>query len=186
MNKVFFSIRKLFRDLWHGFFRYIPGAAGILLRRIIYKNYFYKMGRKVTIQEAVKIKWGEKLSLGDNVVVNEFCWIEASGGVEIGNNVWIAPRTSIISFSHEHTLQCHINDSAISKYGNGKQYGKIIIEDNVWIGAHSIILKGVTIGEGSVIGAGSVILQDVPKFTVVAGVPAKIIKKVDKEAFFAG
>lgn len=184
MKKVQLFKKELF-NLWHGCFRYISGATGIFLRRIIYRKAFKKVGRHVTIQEAVVIKWAKNLSIGNNVSINEFCWIEASGGIEIGDNVWIAPKASLISFSHKHALKYHMNTSGTSRYGKGKEYGKIVIEDNVWIGAHSIILKGVHIGEGSIIGAGSVVLEDVPKFTVVAGVPAKYLKDVDKEMFFA-
>jgi len=61
----------------------------------------------------------------------------------------------------------------------GDKEGKIIIQDDAWIGAGAIILPNVTIGKGAVVGAGAVVTKDVPPYTVVAGVPAKEIKKLD-------
>lgn len=181
IKKMCIEIIKIFRELMIGLFRYIPSGIGVILRRIIYRPFLKQMGKKVKIQEAVKIKWPERLSIGNRSSINEFCWIESSGGVSIGNNVWIAPRVSIVSFQHKHTLYYH--ECSHDFTGGGKILNKIVIEDNVWIGAHSIILSGVTVGEGCIVGAGSVVTHDVPPYSIVAGVPARVIKKINIEEF---
>jgi acetyltransferase-like isoleucine patch superfamily enzyme len=92
------------------------------------------------------------------------------GGIKIGNNVLIGPYSQLYSVDHGHK----------GKKPNHRQrsiYSKIIIEDEVWIGANSIILKGVKIGKGAVIGAGSIVTKNVSPYTIYAGNPAKFIKK---------
>ena len=92
--------------------------------------------------------------------------------ITIGSRVTIAPRSTIVVSSGP-------NNSKLKNIYNRK-IGMIIIEDDVWIGTGVIILPGVTIGQMSVIGAGSVVTKDVPEYTVVAGIPAKMMKKVEK------
>jgi acetyltransferase-like isoleucine patch superfamily enzyme len=95
--------------------------------------------------------------------------ISARHSVIIGNNVRIAPYTIILD-SDFHDVNDH--------FAEGKS-GDIVIEDNVWIATRSTILKGVTIGKGSVVAAGSVVTRNVPPGTIVAGVPAKVIKQLN-------
>jgi acetyltransferase-like isoleucine patch superfamily enzyme len=94
--------------------------------------------------------------------------IAVAGNVTIGKYVRIAPYTLILD-SDFHDVQDHTAE--------GKK-GSIVIGDNVWIASRATILKGVTIGEGSVIAAGSVVTKDVPPYCVAAGVPAKVIKRL--------
>lgn len=108
---------------------------------------------------------GAEMSIGKNSRING-AMITATRKVVIGENVRIAPFTVIID-SDFHDIGDHFKDV------EGDQ---ITIEDNVWIATRSTILKGVTIGEGAVVAAGSVVVKDVPPYTVVGGVPAKVIK----------
>ncbi|HEY9049612.1 MAG TPA: acyltransferase [Ohtaekwangia sp.] len=94
--------------------------------------------------------------------------IAVAGNVTIGKFVRIAPYTLILD-SDFHDLADH---TAEGKKGN------IVIEDHVWVASRVTILKGVTVGEGSVIAAGAVVTKDVPPYSVVAGVPAKVIKRI--------
>ncbi|HEY9006141.1 acyltransferase [Ohtaekwangia sp.] len=94
--------------------------------------------------------------------------IAVAGNITIGKFVRIAPYTLILD-SDFHDLSDHTAE--------GKR-GDIVIEDHVWIASRATILKGVTIGEGSVIAAGAVVTKDVPAYSVVAGVPAKVIKRI--------
>jgi acetyltransferase-like isoleucine patch superfamily enzyme len=94
--------------------------------------------------------------------------IAVAGNVTIGKFVRIAPYTLILD-SDFHDVHNHT--------GEGKK-GNIVIGDNVWIASRATILKGVTIGEGAVIAAGSVVTKDVPPYCVAAGVPAKVIKRL--------
>lgn len=107
------------------------------------------------------------LTIGNNSRVNG-AMISASEKIEIGDNVRIAPF-SIIMDSDYHDLNNHFADV---------KGLPIIIKNNVWIATRATILKGVTIGEGAVVAAGAVVVKDVDPYTVVAGVPAKIIKNL--------
>ena len=96
-----------------------------------------------------------KLSFGRSCYVNRNCCIVARKGINIGNNVTIGPNCCI--YDHNHDLR---------KFG-GYNSEEIIIKDNVWIGAGCIILMGVTIGENSVIAAGTVVTHNVPDNTIL-------------------
>lgn len=114
--------------------------------------------------------YGGYITIGENCTVNSFSHISGNGGVEIGNNVLIATQCVIISANHNFD-NC---DIPISQQGETKD--KIVIEDDCWLGAGVKVLAGVTIHKGSVIGAGTVVTHDVPEYSVVVGVPGKIIR----------
>jgi acetyltransferase-like isoleucine patch superfamily enzyme len=117
---------------------------------------------------------GAKIIIGNDVGISGSS-ISASTTVTIGNHVLIGSGC-IISDSDAHPIK------AEDRIDPAKTVSRpIIIEDDVFIGARSIILKGVKIGKGSVVGAGSVVTKDVPSFCVVAGNPAKIVKYLEHE-----
>lgn len=161
------------RDFILGCLRMCPSSIGVALRMIAYKLVMSKNSRGggVRIAEYVTIKFPENITVGNNVSFNEYDWIDGNGGLEIGNYVSIGPHTSIVTFSHGH------NDLSIPIKMQKKELKKVTIEDNVWIGAGVTITCGVRIGTGSIIGAGSVVLKDVEPYSIVAGVPAKVIGK---------
>ena len=118
---------------------------------------------------------GGRIKIGANCLIKPFSWIHGLGGVIIGDYVIIAGGSAIVAQTHVHSnLSTPI--ALQGEHGEG-----IIIEDNVWIGAEVKVLDGVTIGTGSIIGAGAVVTKDIPPFSVAVGVPAKIIKnrKID-------
>lgn len=119
----------------------------------------------------------KKLVIGNNVQINDYVHIGVVEKVIIGNNVLIASKVLIID--HNHGSYNNLNSSSPDLVpAERKLISKsIVIEDNVWIGELACILPGVTVGKGSVIGAGAVITRDVPKYSVMAGNPAKIIKQ---------
>ena len=137
-----------------------------------------KLGNRVTIGKYAIIRpsniyggpIGEGLTMGDNSNIGPYNYIGCSGKITIGNNVMLAPRVSIYAENHvfEHP-EILIRDQGVEKK-------EVIIEDDCWIAANSILLAGVTIGKGSVVAAGSVVTENVPPYSVVAGVPAKWIK----------
>jgi acetyltransferase-like isoleucine patch superfamily enzyme len=113
-----------------------------------------------------------ELIIGDNTSINYWTEISVEQRVEIGISCQIAGETKIFD-----------NNSHSIYYQNGRHMTKddvapVKIEDHVWIGMRSIILKGVTIGKGAVVAAGSVVTKDVPPMTVVGGNPARILKKI--------
>jgi len=94
--------------------------------------------------------------------------------ITIGNNVLIGPNVVISSASHNVDYRIRNRDNDMDITG-----APVVIEDNVWIGANVTVMPGVTIGRHSVVGAGSVVTRDVPPDTIVAGVPAKVVRKLD-------
>jgi len=114
---------------------------------------------------------GVGLQIGNNSAVGAYSFIGAQGGIEIGDNVIMGPRVGI--YSENHIYQ----DLDKPIYLQGETRQGIIIESDCWIGSGAIILDGVHIGRGCVVAAGSVVSKDVPAYTVIAGVPARIVKE---------
>ena len=110
------------------------------------------------------------IAIGNNCTVHAFCVLLGEGGIRVGNDVRIAPSTVIASANHTFLRR----DIPIWKQ-DMKALG-ITIGDDVWIGANCTILDGVTIGNGAIIAAGAVVTRDVEEFSIVGGVPAKLIK----------
>jgi len=111
-------------------------------------------------------KIGKNVGIGHRVYIEETVpWL-----VEIGDNVVIGPRTTITAQDGSY----HRSNSK-----NPKLYKKVIIEDNVYIGAGVNIIRGVTIGKNSIIGAGSVVIHSIPPNSLAVGNPARVIKSVD-------
>lgn len=129
-------------------------------------------GERVIVFPYVIIKNCENLCVGNNVSIHEFTYIDSFGGVPIGNGVAISHNVSIISFDHD------ISNINYNHKDSGSISVKVSIEDNVWLGAGSRILKDVTIRTGSVVGAGFVVTKDCPAYTVFCGVPAKPVKSM--------
>lgn len=112
--------------------------------------------------------FGKNIIVGKNVFINHACTFMDRGGITIGDNVLIAPKVNLITTNHP--LDPHLRRATISK--------PIIIGDNVWIGTNATIMPNITIAENSIVAAGAVVTKDVPPNTIVAGVPAKIIKNL--------
>lgn len=114
------------------------------------------------------------LTIGDGTYIGESNNIRAAGGsISIGNNCLISQQVSIIATDHG------INKDQLMKSQKWVKKGDIVIGDDVWIGCSSQILSGVTIGNGAVIAAGSLVNKDVEPYSIVAGIPAKFIKYRD-------
>lgn len=110
------------------------------------------------------------VSIGRRSQINPYTVIYGGSGVTIGENVMIAPHCVLAAGNHDHRqLDQPMRDApSISR-------GPIVIEDDAWVGAHCTITDGVTIGRGAVVGANSVVTRDVAPYTIVAGVPARVI-----------
>jgi acetyltransferase-like isoleucine patch superfamily enzyme len=141
-------------------------------------KYGIKIGNNVTILDNTIIECtgvirnlGDGLILGNNVGISQNCFIQVRGKVEIENNVILGPYVSI--FSENHNFENP--DLPVNMQGETRKGVKI--EDGVWLGAHSTILDGVTVGNNSIVAAGSVVTKDVAPYTVVGGIPAKLIKR---------
>ncbi|MCL4262481.1 MAG: acyltransferase [Anaerolineae bacterium] len=113
---------------------------------------------------------GVGLRIGNNSAVGAYSFIGAQGGIEIGDNVIMGPRVNLHAENHIY------EDLGLPIRLQGETRQGIIVEDDCWIGSGTIILDGVHIKQGCVIAAGSVVTKDIPAYSVVAGVPARIIK----------
>jgi maltose O-acetyltransferase len=116
--------------------------------------------------------YGKNTYLGDNVFINYMCTILDNNEVRIGNHVMIGPAVQIYTAAHDLQAETRIQGWEIAK--------KIIIADNVWIGGGAILLPGVKIGRNAVVGSGAVVTRDVEANSVVAGNPARMIRKIEK------
>ncbi|MFD1554816.1 DapH/DapD/GlmU-related protein [Paraburkholderia silviterrae] len=112
---------------------------------------------------------GVDIRVGRNVFINQNCTFYDLGGIDIADEVMIGPNVSLITSGHPIEP---------SQRRNGVIAKPIVIERNVWIAAGAIIIGGVTVGENSVVAAGSVVARDVPPNTLVAGNPAKVIRSI--------
>lgn len=144
---------KHFRRIFLNFYHDVNIAKGVP----IYSGFYWWKGM---------LRIGEGSSIGFD---NHF---DCRRGIEIGRNVDTATNVMIWSLHHDY------NDANFCVKG-----GKVIIEDYVWLGSRCMILPGVTIGEGAVVAAGAVVCKDVEPYTVVGGVPAKVIARRDKKDY---
>lgn len=115
--------------------------------------------------------YGGRIAIGKNVGINPYCVIYGMGGVTIGDDVMIATSCVIVSANHNYErTDIPMNLQGVNCKG-------VRIGNDVWLGARVVVLDGVEIGDGSIIGAGSVVSKRVPPFSIAAGVPARVIKK---------
>lgn len=196
-------------------FNNFPGALGIFLRNIFFPLLFKKVGKNVSFGKNLTIRHPGKISIENDVVIDDNCMLDAKGinnegiiikegvyigrnsilsckngniilhkntnigfnceifsasKVEIGQNTLIAAYVYIIGGDHKYNLA----DKPISEQGRVSK--GITIENSCWLGAKSMILDGVKIGNDSIIGAGAVVNTDIPPFAIAVGIPAKAVK----------
>ena len=129
-----------------------------------------KIGRNTILNMTQYIISPEKIYIGKNTHINQGCLIDGRGGIYIGDNVSISHNVTIMTGSHDSN----------SKYFANKHL-PISIKDYVWIGTNATILQNVTLEEGCVVAAGAVVTKNFPPYSIIAGVPAKIIGERSKE-----
>jgi acetyltransferase-like isoleucine patch superfamily enzyme len=112
---------------------------------------------------------GLSIRVGRNVFINQGCTLNDIGGIEIGDDVLIGPRVSLITSGHPLDPNQRRRQIVAAP---------IVIQRNVWLGAGATVLQGVTVGEDSVVAAGAVVTRDVPSGTLVAGVPAQVVRPI--------
>ncbi|EGQ9221188.1 sugar O-acetyltransferase [Vibrio parahaemolyticus] len=137
------------------------------------------VGDNCYIEPPLRANWGRHTYLGDNVYANFNLTLVDDTYIYIGNSVMIGPNVTIATAGHpiEPDLRREVAQFNIPVH----------IEDNVWIGANSVVLPGVTIGENSVIGAGSVVTKDIPSNVVAVGNPCRVLREIgehDREFYF--
>lgn len=162
-------MKKHQRTLLKFYWLMLPsGPFGDLYRGNSYRKYILECGKNFKVGESAYIYSPEKLSVGDDVYIGFSSYL-GNGTINIGSEVLLGNHVSI-------TPSNHLPKGGSFRFGGFDDRG-ITISDGVWIGAHACLLAGVTIGAGSLIAAGAVVTHSVSERVVVAGVPAKIIKK---------
>lgn len=158
---------KLLKIVQQAIFNFI-----YVVNRLILKITGVKYGKNFKTFTVFSIEAPYNLQIGNNVWIGSNCSFYCSSGIRIGNDVLIAKGVSVISNDHKFSDA----DVPINLQGISKSKNKVTIGNNVWIGEKAIILKNVSVGEGAVVGAGSVVTKNVPPLAIVAGNPARIIK----------
>ena len=139
-----------------------------LLRRL-----FAEIGEDCYIEPPLHTNWGAHTHFGRNVYANFGLTLVDDGDIYVGDNVMFGPHVTLATAGHPVLPELR---------EKGMQFNQPIrIGRNVWIGAGAIVLPGVTIGDGAIIAAGAVVTKDVPANRIAAGVPAKVIRKVNME-----
>lgn len=132
-----------------------------------------RRGKNCCIRSPFFCDYGYNIEVGDNFFANYNFVVLDGAKVTIGNNVFIAPNVGLYTAGHPLDHE---------RRNQGIEYARsITIEDDVWVGAGVQVCPGVTIGQGAVVAAGSIVTKDVLPFTMVAGVPAKVIKTISAE-----
>jgi acetyltransferase-like isoleucine patch superfamily enzyme len=207
VKQLYFILWYRFFQVMRGFILKIKvSSSGLIFcgrGAVIQHGYQLKVGRNLILEEGVHIDAlsHEGIILGDNVTIAKYSilactgviankgigiyignnsaigahsFLGGQGGIKIGSDVIIGPYVKIFSENHNYDLQ----DIVIRMQGESRK--GITIADNCWVGAGAIILDGVAISNGCIIAAGSVVTDSVPENSVVAGVPAKVIKSRKK------
>ena len=192
MNKKFYrkqlDSRYSFPDIIRLLYSFILtkiffGTARIIRQPTRIRGYAnMDIGKNLTTGQYCRIEAGDSdltgektLTFGDNVQINDRCHISSMFNIRVGNNVLIASDVYITDHDHGLTDKLTMKDAPASR---ALICSPVIIEDNVWIGQKAVILKGTRIGFGSIVAAGAVVTKDVPSFSIVGGVPAKLIKSL--------
>ncbi len=209
------SLWKLLKyEILITFFGPIPGALGLLLRRVFYPCLFKDIGKGVVFGRSVIIRHADKIRLGNGVVIDDYCLIDARGAAEggvvidhdviinrgvtiqskvgsirIGASTNVGASSCIVSMGGINIGEmvsigggCFISGGAFA-IGRTDQYGReqekytqgpIRIDDKSRFGMRTVVLDGAHVGEGCIIGAGSVVIDSLPKYSVAAGSPAVV------------
>lgn len=202
---------------------WIPGAAGLFLRAKLYPWLLGAVGRNVTFGVNVMIRHPHKIRIGDNVVIDDGCCLDAKGsdnrGITIARGVFVG-RNTILSCKNGDILldenanvgfNCEVFSAARVRIGRnvlvaaytylvggdhlydrtdipvleqGRTARGIEVDDNVWLGAHVVVTDGSTVGRDAIIGAGAVVVGEVPPFAIAVGIPAAVVR--DRRAPAAG
>lgn len=190
---LFRKIKTLYKLSMPFLVGWIPFKFGMIIRYIVYKPLFKQCGKNIFIETGVTIigfegiELGENISIGknsylysnsksilnigDNFSTNTNVHINASGGVIlIKNDVLIGPNVVLRATNHNFEKR----DIPIKKQGNIS--GEIHIGEDVWIASNCVITTNIKIGKGSIIAAGAVVTKNIGEYSIVGGVPAKVLK----------
>lgn len=164
------KLLHLWLEEWFGWIvRGLPGEAGALLRALYCRAAFAKAEGYPLIYPGVFLTHTYGISAGEKLSINTGAIIDGRGGITIGRGVMIGPYAVVTSSGHNlHQMERPMTDV-------DHELRALEIGDDVWIGAHAVIRGGIKIGPGAVVAAGAVVVSSVEPFTIVGGVPARMI-----------
>ena len=194
---------------------WVPGALGLVLRSKLYPLVLGSVGRKVVFGVNVTLRHPHKIAIGDNVVIDDLCCLDAKGtdnkGIALGSGVFIG-RNTILSCKNGDIIiddnanigfNCEIFAASRVRVGKsvlmaaytylvggdhlydrvdipvleqGRTARGIEVGDHVWLGAHVVVTDGSTIGRDAIVGAGAVVVGEIPEFAIATGIPARTIR----------
>lgn len=138
---------------------------------MLYPSFFKSYGKNVRIFDSIVIKYPNDIEIGDNVTINQFCYIVGKGGLKIGDDVMIGAGTKMTTTSHD------FKEVIKPMSQQGISCLPIHLENDIWIGFNVVIMGGAIVHKGSILAAGSVVLgKEYPAFSILGGVPATILK----------
>ncbi len=143
------------------------------VREEIMRKLFRSVGKNVFIEPDFICEMGSNITIGDHVFMNFGCIIFDMGEVTIGNNVMFGPRVGIYTTNHAFDPDERIANVVVSK--------PVHIGNRVWIAADVKIVQGVTIGDDSIVGAGSVVTKNIPAGVIAAGNPCRVIRAITEK-----
>ena len=194
---------------------WVPGALGLFLRSKLYPLVLGRVGRNVVFGAGVTIRHPHKIAIGDNVVIDDLCCLDAKGtdnrGIAIGNGVFVGRNTILSCKNGDIVLDdranlgfnCEIFSASTVRVGSdvlmaaytylvggdhlydrvdipvlqqGRTARGIDIGAGVWLGAHVVVTDGSRVGRDAIIGAGAVVVGEIPEFAIAVGTPAKVIR----------
>ena len=143
------------------------------LRGALARPFFRQCGRNFQFGLRVRFLKPGRIRIGRDVYIAEGCWISGSADLTIDDEVMFGPYAMVVTANHS------MKDGSV-RFG-APVGAPVVIGRGSWIGAHVVILPGVTIGRGCIVASNAVVTRDVPDHTIVGGVPAKIIKTLDPD-----
>jgi acetyltransferase-like isoleucine patch superfamily enzyme len=197
------------------FTSWVPGAVGLVLRSKLYPRLLGRVGRNVVFGVNVTIRHPHKIEIGDNVVIDDGCCLDAKGtdnrGITIGNRVFVGRNTILSCKNGDIVIEddanlgfnCEIFSASRVRVGRsilmaaytylvggdhlydrvdipvlqqGRTARGIDVADHVWLGTHVVVTDGSRIGRDAIIGAGAVVVGEIPEFAIAAGIPAKVMR----------
>lgn len=176
-TKYYFAKRAFWYVFYYGFAQHLPpsyrfkmlGRLAKWCRAVACKHLFRVCGRRVNVEKGANFYTGWEIELGDDSSLGVDCMVPYD--LKVGKDVMMGPYVVIIGDNHEFS-----HTDVPMRLQGAIEYEPVRIEDDVWIGARAIILPGLTIGTGSIVGAGAVVTKNVPPYAVCAGNPARVIK----------
>ena len=188
------KIKKLFFQIYIAFIASIPTVVGTKIRYYAYKPLFKNVEGNFYIDSGVTILGFENIKLKKNInfMKNSYVYAHDQGSIEIGNNFTLNTNSQLGASFGKIVIgnDCAIAVNCVLRASNhtfddlevpfrkqGHTYGEIILEDDVWIASNCVVTANIKIGRSSIIGAGSVVTEDVEPYSIMGGVPAKLIKK---------